>query len=96
MSDKAIREVALQNGKRDRRRYRLRNETVDEKICRRAKNRESRRRQRQLGAAENRAAGLTARRCAPQKSSRHGAKRRGGLYSWLVDARATAHDKAWQ
>jgi len=24
------------------------------------------------------------------------AKRRGGLYSWLVDARATAHDKAWQ
>ena len=66
------------------------------KICRRAKNRESRRRQRQLGAAENRAAGPTARRCAPQKSSRHGAKRRGGLYSWLVDARATAHDKAWQ
>jgi len=28
------------------------NENVDEKICRRAKNRESRRRQRQPGAAE--------------------------------------------
>ena len=34
-----------------------------EKICRRAKNRESRGRQRQSGAAENRAAGLTARSC---------------------------------
>jgi len=33
------------------------------KICHRAKNRESRRRQRQSGAAENRAAGLTARHC---------------------------------
>jgi len=33
------------------------------KLCRRAKNRESRRRQRQSGAAENRDAGLTARRC---------------------------------
>ena len=33
------------------------------KICHHAKNRESRRRQRQSGAAENRAAGLTARRC---------------------------------
>jgi len=48
--------------KRDRRRYRLENENVDEK-CRRAKNRESRSRQRQSGAAEHRAAGLTARRC---------------------------------
>ena len=46
----------------DRRRYRLENETVDEQICRRAKNRESRR-QRQSGAAENRAARLTARHC---------------------------------
>jgi len=33
----------------------------DKKICRRAKNRESHRRQRQSEAAENRAAGLTAR-----------------------------------
>jgi len=33
------------------------------KKCRRAKNRESRRRQRQPGVAENRAAGLTAWRC---------------------------------
>jgi len=33
------------------------------KICRRAKNRESRRRLRQSAAAKNRAAGLTARRC---------------------------------
>ena len=33
------------------------------KLCRRAKNRESRRRQRQSGAAENRDAGLAARRC---------------------------------
>jgi len=32
-------------------------------LCRRAKNRESRRRQRQSLAAENIAAGLTARRC---------------------------------
>ena len=41
----------------------LENENVDEKICRRAKNRESRRRQRQSGAAaaENRAVGLTVR-----------------------------------
>ena len=43
--------------------YRLENENGDEKICGHAKNRESRRRQRQSGAAENRAAGLTARRC---------------------------------
>ena len=48
--------------KGDRRRYRLENENVDEK-CRRAKNRESRSRQRQWRAAEHRAAGLTARRC---------------------------------
>ena len=53
----------LSVAKRDRRRYRLENEDVDEEICRRAKNRESRRRQRQSEAAENRAAGLTARRC---------------------------------
>ena len=33
------------------------------KICRRAKNRESRRRLRQSAAAKNRAAGLTSRRC---------------------------------
>ena len=33
------------------------------KICRRANNRESRRRQRHSGAAENRAAGFTARHC---------------------------------
>jgi len=33
------------------------------KICRGAKNRQSRRRQRQSGYAEKRAAGLTARRC---------------------------------
>ena len=43
--------------------YRLENENGDEKICGHAKNPESRRRQRQSGAAENRAAGLTARRC---------------------------------
>ena len=36
--------------------YRLENENGDEKICGHAKNRESRRRQRQSGAAENRAA----------------------------------------
>ena len=52
----------LDHAKRDRRR-RLENEYVDEKICRRAKNGECRRRQRQSGATENRAAGLTARRC---------------------------------
>jgi len=46
----------LDHAKRDRRPYRSGNEFVDEK-CRRAKNRESRRRQRQSGAAENRAAG---------------------------------------
>ena len=34
-----------------------------QKMRRRTKNRESRRRQRQSGAAENRSAGLTARRC---------------------------------
>jgi len=47
--------------KRDRRRYRLENEIVAAKKCRRAKNRESR--QWQSGSAENRAADLTARRC---------------------------------
>ena len=51
----------LDHAKRDRRRRRLENANVDEKICRRVKNRESRRSQRQSGAAENRAAGLTAR-----------------------------------
>jgi len=51
----------LDHAKRDRRRRRLENENVDEKICRRVKNRESRRCQRQSGAAENIAAGLTAR-----------------------------------
>ena len=40
----------------------LENENVDVKICRRAKNRESRRRQRQSGLQKT-AAGLTARRC---------------------------------
>ena len=53
----------MDHEKSDRRRYRLENENIDEKICRRAKNRENRRRQWQLGAAENRAVGLTARRC---------------------------------
>ena len=55
----------LDHAKRDRRRCGYENENADENICRRAKNRESRRRQRQSGAAENRAAGLspTARRC---------------------------------
>jgi len=48
--------------KRDRRPYRLQNENIHEKICRRAKNRDGCR-QRQSGAAENRAEGLTARRC---------------------------------
>jgi len=38
--------------KRDRRRCRLENENVDEKLCRHAKNRESRRRQWQLQKAE--------------------------------------------
>jgi len=42
----------LYHAKRDRRRYRLENDNVDGKICRRAKNRESRRRQRQSGVAE--------------------------------------------
>jgi len=42
------------------------------KICRRAKNRESRRRrQRQSGAAENTVAGLTARRCDVGLTLRH-------------------------
>ena len=45
------------------------------KIRRRAKNRESRR-QRQSGAAENRAAGLTARRCDVGITLRH-RRRRG-------------------
>ena len=45
---------------------------MDEKICRRAKNRESRRRrQRQSGAAENTAAELTARRCDVGLTLRH-------------------------
>ena len=52
----------LDHAKRDRHRYRLENENADGKVCRRAKNGESRRRQRQSGAAENRVAGLTARR----------------------------------
>ena len=46
------------------------------KICRHAKNRESRRRQRQSGAAENRAAGLTARHCDVGLTLRH-RRRRG-------------------
>ena len=43
-----------------RRRYRLQieNENVDEKICRRAKNRESRRQRQSGAAAETRAVGL--------------------------------------
>jgi len=54
----------LDHEKSDRRRYRLENENIDEKLCRRAKNWQSRRRrQRQSGSAENRAAGLTARCC---------------------------------
>jgi len=53
----------LDHEKSDRRRYRLENENIDEKLCRRAKNRQSRRRQRQSGSAVNRAAGLTAWRC---------------------------------
>jgi len=40
------------------------------------KSRESRRRQRQLGAAENRAAGLTAQRCDVGLTLRH-RRRRG-------------------
>jgi len=55
------------------------------KVTRRAKNRESRRRQRQSGAAENRAAGLRARRCdvGLGLTLRHG-RRRGqqSLYRW--------------
>jgi len=46
------------------------------KIRRRAKNRESRRRQRQSGTAENRAAGLTARLCDVCLTLRH-RRRRG-------------------
>ena len=53
----------MDHEKSDRRSYRLENENIDEKLCRRAKNWQSRRRQRQSGSAENRAAGLTARRC---------------------------------
>jgi len=54
----------LDHAKRDRRRRRrLENENVDKK-GRCAKNRESRRRQRQSGAAVNRAVRLTARRSA--------------------------------
>jgi len=57
-------ESVLDHAKRDRRRRRrLENENVDKK-GRCAKNRESRRRQRQSGAAVNRAVGLTARRSA--------------------------------
>ena len=48
----------------------LENENVDEKICRRVKNRESRRRQRQLGAAENTVVGLAARCSALRHSLR--------------------------
>ena len=48
----------------------LENDSVDE-VCRRANNRESRRRQRQSVAAENRAAELTARRCDVGLTSRH-------------------------
>ena len=66
----------LYHAKRDRRR-RLENENVDEKMRRRAKNRESRRRQRQSGAAENRAAGLTARRCDVGLTLRHRRRRMG-------------------
>ena len=76
----------LDHAKRDRRRRRrqLENENVDEKICRRVKNRESRRCQRQSGAAENTAAGLTARRRDVGLTLRHG-RRRGqqSLYSWI-------------
>jgi len=57
----------------------LENGNVDEKICRRAKNRESRRRQRQSGAAENRATGLIARRCDVGLTLRH--RRRHGQQS---------------
>ena len=46
------------------------------KKCRRAKNRESLRCQRQSGAAENRAAGLTARRCDVGLTLRHRRRRR--------------------
>ena len=45
-------------------------------VCRRAKNRESRRRQRQSVAAVNRAAELTARRCDVGLTSRHRRRRR--------------------
>ena len=46
-----------------------------QKMRRRAKNRESRRRQRQSGAAGNRAAGLTARRCDVGLTLRHRRRR---------------------
>ena len=46
------------------------------KICRRTTNRESRRSQRQSGAAVNRAAGLIARRCDVGLTLRH-MRRRG-------------------
>jgi len=39
--------LSLDHAKRDRRRHRLENELIDKKICRRAKNRESHRRQQQ-------------------------------------------------
>jgi len=44
-----LRNPRLDHAKRGRLRYRLQYEYVDEKICGRAKNRESRRRQRQSG-----------------------------------------------
>ena len=76
----------LDRAKRDRRR-RLENEKVDGKICRRAKNRESRRRQRQSGATENRAAGPRARRCDVGLTLRH--RRRRIL---VIPAKAFARD----
>jgi len=54
--------MSLDHAKRHRRHYMLENKNVDEKICRRAKNRECRR-QRQSKAAESRAAGLTVGHC---------------------------------
>ena len=62
------------HAKRDRRR-RLENENIDEKICKICR-RESRRRQRQSRATENRAAGLTARSCDVGLTLRH-RRRRG-------------------
>ena len=70
--------ASIDHTKHDRRTY-ITKRNVDEKICRCAKNRESRRRQRQSGAAENRAAGLTARRCDVGLTLRH--RRRRGQQS---------------